>query len=222
MMRKRRRAVMIESIENALQIAVLCFCLSLTAYRAIRFDRKAWTVLFFFFVSRFLGDIYYQVCLLYFGETPEVAFVSDVSWVASYLFLILLMKMSPVAARITESGSQGLFRKYFPWIGFIFAFAMEILYNQWSNPVTNTAYAILTGWILFEVIRGMLCGRCGWVYPIAFIFILFEYGTWTVSCFSGDIFDYAYYGFDTLMTISFPFFIPIVQKELISETVVEK
>ncbi len=33
---------MLENIENALQIAILCTCASLTAYRAIKTSEKAW------------------------------------------------------------------------------------------------------------------------------------------------------------------------------------
>ena len=222
---------MLESIENALQIAILCSCAGLTAYRAIKTSEKAWVLLFFFLTSRLLGDVYYFVCLLYFGDTPEIAFVSDVSWVASYLFLILMIKLKQ-DPNLNQNGRRSrpataddlsvdkkkpwTIRRFIPWLGFVFAFGMVPIYNQWANPVTNIAYAALTGYILYEVIRGMLRRERNWLNQIIFLFILCEYGTWTSSSFPDyPWLDYVYYGFDTLMTFTFPFFLPIVRRELI-------
>ena len=204
---------MIESIENAGQISVLCFCVSLTAYRALKSEKKEWTLLFFFFLSRLLGDIYWQVCLIYYGETPQVSIVSDVSWIASYLFMYLLMKM--IAGK--DGTEEPLIKKVIPWIGPVFTVAMNIFYSQWSNPVTNTVYAVLTGLLMYVAIRGLLNGRGGWLYRLVIFFILLEYAVWTASCFYEPIMEYAYYGFDIVTSITFPFFIPVVQREIVSE-----
>lgn len=63
---------MIESIENALQIAVLLACISISLYRAVTQRSRAWTMLSFFYGSQVLGDIYWLVCLIFYHDTPRI------------------------------------------------------------------------------------------------------------------------------------------------------
>ena len=83
---------MIERIENALQIAVLLACVSVSLYRAAAGRSRMWTLLFFFYGSWVLGDIYWLACLIFFDQTPQISVVSDLSWYASYIFLYMLLR----------------------------------------------------------------------------------------------------------------------------------
>ena len=75
--------MMIESLENTLQIAVLLLCAALALLWAVRGRSRAWMLAFFFFGSFLLGDIYWLAVLLFFDQTPQISVVSDLSWYAS-------------------------------------------------------------------------------------------------------------------------------------------
>ncbi|MEE3466810.1 MAG: hypothetical protein VZQ83_00060 [Eubacterium sp.] len=215
---------MIESIENIVQCVVLFSCLAIALYRGFGKDRTGgWTCLTFFFGSRLLGDIYWQMCLFYYGETPEIALISDLSWYASILFLYLLIRMEISGRTASRDGDtpsdRALWRRAIPVLGPIFTFAMAVFYMQWGAYVSNVIYAALMGLVLYTSLRGLLeknhTNR--WICMMACFFCLMEYGAWTASCFSDiDFFQYAYYGCDTLITISCPFYIPIISKEVIA------
>ena len=82
---------MIESIENALQIGALIICAVVSLYPTITRKSREWMILFFFYGSFLLGDIYWLVCLIFFGDTPKISVVSDLSWYAMYIFLYMLL-----------------------------------------------------------------------------------------------------------------------------------
>ena len=197
---------MIESIENALQIAALTLCAGISLIRAVRTRSKAWSLLAFFYGSWGLGDVYWLVCLVFFDQTPPISVVSDLSWYASYIFLYMLLRevAPPEGARE---------KRFLPWLGFLFAAGMAIFFMRWGEVVSNLIYASLMGLLLFSAIRRLIDGdryaRQRFLCVMILAFCLLEYGLWTSSCFfKGDGLDNPYYWFDFLLTLSFPFFIP--------------
>ena len=114
---------MIESFDNSLQIIVLLICASIALYKAITQRSQTWVLAFLFFGSWVLGDIYWLVCLLFYGKTPQISIVSDLSWYASYIFLYLLLyhRSAPDKESI---------KHLIPWLGPIFAAGMAIFFDS--------------------------------------------------------------------------------------------
>ena len=83
---------MIESLENSIQIAILLVCACISLVRAITQKSKTWTILVFFYVSVMLGDFYWVIYLIFYQKNPTLSLVPDLSWLASYLFLYLMLK----------------------------------------------------------------------------------------------------------------------------------
>lgn len=201
---------MIESIENALQIAVLLACTFLAMIRAIRTRSKVWTLLTFFYGSWVLGDVYWLVCLVFLGHTPQISVVSDLSWYASYIFLYMLLReVAP-----PQSAKE---KRFLPWLGYIFAAGMAVFFMQWGEIGGNLICAFLLGLLLFSAIRRLMDGKRYDMQRLLCVMILvlclLEYALWTSSCFwKQETLSEPYYWFDILLTLCFPFFLPATKR----------
>ena len=82
---------MIESVSDAIQLAVLAVCFALALVRALRTRDAAWLELTCFYACMLLGNAYWFGYLVVFGETPYYSYVSDLSWMAGYIFLLMLL-----------------------------------------------------------------------------------------------------------------------------------
>ena len=204
---------MIESIENAIQLAVLICCSAVALYRAIRGRNKAWLLLAFFYGSYALGDIYWQTWLILFGQAPGVPIVSDLSWYAAALFLFLLTR----EAAFPEGG--GLSGRLLPWVGPAFTAAMAVFYMRWGKIVSNVIYAALMGLLLYEAIDGLMslkggghAGRRG-LCAALLAYCLMVYAAWTASCFwFDDGLLNPYLWFDFMQTVCFILFLPATKR----------
>ena len=201
---------MIESVENALQIAVLLACAGIAIARAAAHRSREWTLLGFVYGSWVLGDIYWLVCLVFYDRTPQVSLVSDLSWYASYIFLYMLLRQAAPPEGAREK--RGL-----PWLGPVLCYGMAVFFMQWGEIVSNLIYATLMSLLLFSVIRRFLDrDRYAAQQPLCIailVFCLLEYALWTSSCFfSGEGIQNPYYWFDFLLTVSFVFFLPATGK----------
>ncbi len=202
---------MIEIYENAIQLAVLLFCVNLAIMRSVRYHNQIWIFLALAYSGFVLGDCYWLACLIFFGDTPQIALVSDLSWYTFYLFLYLMLKhVLPEDIRP---------RKLLPWLGPVFTVAMAVFFMQWGNYLSNTVTAVLMGLLLYQTIGGLcvLRDQSGdnrrALYWVTLVYCLLNYALWVVSCFwDGDTLANPYYWVDILMTLWFPFFLPATGK----------
>ena len=198
---------MFETLENLLQLIILGICAAVSLLSALKRRERSHMLLFFFYLSYLLGDLYWQVCLFYFDETPRISVVSDLSWYAAYLFLYLLI--------MTEGGNKHKNGRLAACAAKAFPVLMALFYMQWGEVLSNIIYALIMG-LLFSRITGVLFSKTGKtggrrlrrLCLTAMIFCLAEYASWTSSCFwDVDALRYTYYAGDLLMTLCFPFFI---------------
>ena len=203
---------MIESIENGIQLLLTGFVVILSVIRALRSRRREWTLLALFAGSYFLGDLYWLLFLLFYGSTPRLSYVPDMSWYASFLFLFLLLFYS--------GEKRKRIKNKLLWLIPVFTIGMCIFYMQWGAYVSNLIYAVLMTLILWRIIEGLLFIKqdegdksLRWLYLAALLFCVLEYGMWTVSCFfeSGSLLT-PYFWLDVLLSVAFLLFIPAVRK----------
>ena len=197
--------MLIEIIENALQTAILLTCAVISLIRAAACRSRVWTLAFFFYGSWALGDIYWLVCLLFFGVSPQITLVSDLSWDASYIFLYLLVRQ-------TAAPEENRKPRLLPWIGPVFSAAMAIYFMQWGSILNNLYLAALMGLLSYSAVNRLMAGerfrKQRFLLISVLVFYLLEYALWIASC----IWEYTpsspYYWIDILLTVSFPIFIP--------------
>ena len=201
---------MTERIENAVQIAVLLICVSVALFRAVRYRSRGWVHLVFFYGSLALGDIYWFVYLLFFGDTPRISVVSDISWFACYIFLYLLLTR-------TAPPLENPAKTVLPWAGPVFAAAAAVFFMLRGEIFLNLVYAGLMGLLMFASLSRLMRKRSYesqfFLSLMILVFCIIEYGLWFSSCFfEGDTLANPYYWFDILFTASFVLFIPAVKK----------
>ena len=201
---------MIDRIENLFQIAVLLVCVSVALSRAIRQHSRTWTLLAFYYGCWILGDLYWLLCLIFFGATPLVSVVSDLSWYAAFILLYLLLRMTAPPGSHRE-------KRLLPWLGLAFTLGMAAFFIQWGEYISNLVYAGLMGLLLFSSIRRLMDAQD---YPAQrslctaiLIVCMLIYGLWVSSCFmKAEVITEPYYWFDFLLTLSFVLLLPATQK----------
>lgn len=86
----RGTKTMAEIIDNSIQLAVVAGCCIYSAVMSIRHKMQAWFLLTIFYGAFALGLVHWLLFLVFFSGTPKLSPVSDLSWLASVLFLFVL------------------------------------------------------------------------------------------------------------------------------------
>ena len=88
---------MLELLDYLVQFLVTAygFCAALREYCRAR--RQPWFLLTCFYATFALGTLYWTLHLLLRQETPQVFYVSDLAWLASFVFLLALTLTLPTA-----------------------------------------------------------------------------------------------------------------------------
>ena len=193
---------MIEIVENTVQLSVLLICAGISAVWVIRNHEGTASLLFLFYVSFALADLYSLLYLVFYDQTPVIFYVSDLGWYASYLFLYMLLQQK------ADPGERTI-RHPALWLLPLFCVAMCVFYMQWGDYPGNVICAVLMSLLLYHIIRGLVYMRAcpekaanKRFYITSFLFCVLEYCAWTVSCYwSGDTWANPYFCFDCLMTV---------------------
>ncbi len=205
---------MTETISNTVQLALTGLCAACALYRAFTTERRAWTLFALFAGLNFLGNLYWLLWLVFYGDSPPYAFIPYLSWYASYLFLALLLLQ-------VKSPEQPRLQARTLWLVPVFAAGMFVFYVQYGDWVGNIVCAALMGLLLWQAIGGLLFlrGKRGaaaknrFLYWAVLLFCFVEYALWTVSCFwTGDSLKDPYFWFDLLLSLCFPILLPAVER----------
>ena len=192
---------MIESVDNGIQLFITALCTGIAAYGWYKDRSREWILLGLFSGVYFLGDLYWQLFLTFYHETPVFSDVPYFSWYASYIFLLLLLTMQEKGAVI-----KGI-KKY--WPVHIFTAGLCVFFMQYGSYLNNLVCAFLMSLLISASLRGLFGETAAGtgqsrrpVYASVLLFCVFEYGMWISSCFvSGDSITNPYYWFDVLLSV---------------------
>ena len=218
---------MIETTVNALQTLIAGVCAGFSLRKSIRTGSKSWLLLTLFFSSFFFGDLYWQLYLLFYGQTPPYSFAPELNWYSAYLFLILFLANLQGESYL-QTGNPTIRkeeRKVAPLMMLIplFTFGMCIFYMNWGSYINNLITAVLMTLILWYAFRGLglsegsgnTAGKYRNIYIITLLFCLVEYALWTSSCFwLGDTLRSPYFWFDLLLSFVLILFPAALSKEV--------
>lgn len=207
---------MVEIIDNSIQLAVLIGCFIYSAVRSIRSRELAWFLITCYYGAYALGLTYWLIFLIINLETPRISLVSDLSWMASVLFLILL-------ENTLRLPGEDEYHLLWSWVPPIFSAVMCFFFFLWGEYRLDILWAILMGACGYYALRGLMfvrrqnteMRRCQYIYLAILSYILLEHCLWLTSCFwiSDDLIN-PYFWFDFLMTFTFINFIPALRKRL--------
>ena len=216
---------MIEAVENAFQIVVAGGCLIYSAYKAMSMRSRSWILLLFFYAELFMGNLYWQLYLIFINGNPLIPFVSEFCWDVCFGFLLVLVKRYS-KSRVNIKKDPVLL------IIPVFTVGMAIYYMQWGQIADNIVVAVLMTFLMIECVCGLktISGRGCYasagkedptgpdpkvkgLYRITLWFCAIEYLSWTASClFEGDTLANPYYWCDIALSISLLFFIPALNR----------
>ena len=208
---------MIPGIDNAIQLVVTGGCAVIALNNALKVRMREWFLLALFYFTFFLGDLYWQLYIVFYdGASPEF-YISEFGWYTSYLFLLILLIYIN-----TESNKRWRYR-FDPIFMLIPAFTigMCIFYMQWGDYLSNMITAVLMMGLIWHAFYGLkvLRGRPRqenerrMLFLVTLLFCGTEYALWTSSCFwMGETVLNIYYWFDILLSVSFVLFLPALRK----------
>lgn len=127
------------------------FCAALRVYLKSR--RQPWFLLTCFYGTFALGTLYWTLHLLLRQETPQVFYVSDLAWLASYVFLLALTLTLPDAGE--RQSRTGLC-----WLAPVFCLPQFGLYVTYGDLLLNVLMCGLTMMLAWCAVRGS-SGRNG-------------------------------------------------------------
>ena len=195
---------MVEIIDNAINLAATAFCAIVAAVFMVRTNKRAWVLLMLTGGVYFLGDLYWQLYLLFYGETPPYSYISDMSWyVATLLMFILLTEIRAVHGKWYYS--------HILWIIPVFTVGMAIFFLHWGDVLGNIITVVFRSALLWNAAGGLLAARKveeekpnRWFYSLTLTYCLSEYAMEVASCFwMGDTIRNPYFWADTLMALAF-------------------
>lgn len=176
---------MVEIADNAIQLAATLTCTCIACILALRRKKQAYIILTCYYAALTMGNLYWLVYDLITSYTPKIFYVSDLCWIASYLFLLMLVTG-------TTGSEEQAFRHPAAWISLVISTILTLFYCQWGDWVENVIWCGLLGATGWFSIRG-----CIWAvrqkkkarrnFHLAVLLLIgVEYCLWTASCFWVD------------------------------------
>lgn len=126
------------------------FCAALRAYLKSR--GQPWFLLTCFYGTFALGTLYWTLHLLLRQETPQVFYVSDLAWLASYVFLLAL------TLTLADAGERQ-FRTGLCWLAPVFCLPQFGLYVTYGDLLFNVLMCGLTMVLAWCAVRGLVWAK---------------------------------------------------------------
>ena len=185
------------NVSEATQVLMLAVCFALSLVRALRTRNVAWLEIVCFFACMFLGNVYYFGFLVVFGDTPHYSYIADLSWIAGYIFLLMLLiecdqRRGPIAPIPVA------------WIPVAICAACCIYYIYAAgDPFLNLADNGLVAALGYFAVRGLLSqpdedlgkgfAESRLLHAVVLAFVFVEQGLWISSLLPDAMPDYAVY-----------------------------
>lgn len=208
------KTVRLSVIDNAIQLAVMASCGIYAAVLFLRRREQAWLLLTCFYGAFALGLIYWLLFLVFRSDVPRLSPASDLSWMASVLFLLVLQ----TTVRLP---GEGAYRPPWAWAVPAFCAVMCIYFFQWGDYFLNILWEVLLGACGYCALRGLLFARRQvgaargrqYFHSAVLAFVLLENGLWLASCdWQGSTLLNPYYWVDFLLSATFLTFLPTLKK----------
>lgn len=191
-----------EIIDNLFQVGILFICLIVSIFEQVKTKKQIFIALSGMYGSFMIGTLFYLLHLIIIGETPHISYCAEISWLASFIFM---MQITIVRAK----GKEKSFSPASALLAILFmAFA---LYNKMLGPlfifvITSTIVIGVSVYLSARKIEEKR--KSGTAISCLEVFIpliiLFDIMVYFVSIFVSDYSVFSiYYVFDALVTLSF-------------------
>ena len=190
-----------EIIDNTFQVIVLAAMALLAFILAFRRSSRSCLILAFGYASFMMGTLYYLLHLIILGHGPQVFYVAECSWMASYFFFLSL-------EILYWEGLRPPFSPFALAAGVVFAGVVMRVQVFGPSPLMSGALAYLC----FSALQKEKRLR---PYEIALLFEMsLQILLFVVSEFIRDYTQFSlYYAVDILLTLTLVSFLPHILRE---------
>lgn len=205
---------MVELIDNVTQLLIMTLAAVFAGIYYYKSRIQAYFLLACFLGTYSIGTLHWTLHLLLFRNTPQIFYVSDLAWLASYMFLMTM--------EFTMSTSdEKKFRHPAMWLAPIFCIPQMILYLTYGDILLNLLTCGITMLTACYSIRGLIYARkqkgklrrMQYFHTAVLCVIILEYGLWTSSCFwVSDTLTNPYFWIDFLLTLANFSLLPSMRK----------
>ncbi len=198
-----------ELIDNCFQVAVL-FCAALASIAAaFRQKDRRFLILALFFLCVSMGTLYWVLHLFILGNVPQVFYVSEFSWLASYLFLLSFQMMRTDRVKPFFSPLSLICALFTAAIILVFRMFGPSYFVSGAFAGVFSAFVYLAVWRLRRKGGGGLTD-CWLLLCVGLQLLLF-----VVSGFTQDYTRFnLYFAVDIALTLSFVALLPLALREV--------
>ncbi len=198
-----------ELIDNLLQVAVLGCAGAAAAALTVRDRDRRCLILAFAYSSFSMGTLFYVLHLAILGEVPQVFYVSEISWLAAYLFFLSLQILR----------TEGLTLRFsWPAAGGAALTAAGVLVFRIFGPsyLMSGLLAVTMGATVYLAVF-RLCTRLPFGHTDAclLVCVVLQVALYAVSDFIRDYTRFnLYFAVDILLTASLTALLPLTLREV--------
>lgn len=197
-----------EIIDNTFQVIVLVAMALLAFILAFRRSSRSCLILAFGYASFMMGTLYYLLHLIILGHGPQVFYVAECSWMASYFFFLSL-------EILYWEGLRPPFSPFALAAGVVFAGVVMRVQVFGPSPLMSGAPALTFGTLAYLCFSALQKEKRLRPYEIALLLEMSLQILLFVA--SGFIRDYTqfslYYAVDILLTLTLVSFLPRILQE---------
>lgn len=141
-----------ELIDNFIQVTVMGIAAACALICSFRFGDRRSLILAFAYSCLGMGTLFYVLHLAITGENPKIFYVSEISWIAAYLFYLSFQIVRTEKMKV-----------YFSWVPFLWAAATAavILIDRMMGPsyLISGAFAATLGGIVYLTVFHLQSGN---------------------------------------------------------------
>jgi hypothetical protein len=205
---------MVELFDNVSQFLVTLLAGTGAGILFYKSRRQAYFLLACFYGTFALGTLYWTLHILLFDSTPQIFYVSELAWIASFMFLLTL-------EFILSTPEEKKFRHPAVWLVPILCLPQMLLYLTHGDIIFTLLTCGMTMVMGWYSIRGLLSARrqtgrkrdMQFFHIAVLTIVTLEYCLWTASCFwVSDTLTNPYFWFDFLLTVALFALLPAMRK----------
>lgn len=198
-----------EVLDNLFQAVVLCLSFVTAVVLAFRMRERRLLILSFAYICFAMGTIYWLLHIVIMGMVPQVFYVAELSWGASYLFYLSLQILRSEKMKVSFSIIPALATAWAVW----YITRYHIL---GPSQFLSDLCAVIMGSTIYIAALRLIRKMPGWRTDLQFLIIIaLQIVLYVVSWRMPDFRHFnLYFAVDIALTLSFAGMLPLIYREV--------
>lgn len=201
-----------EVIDNTFQVTVLLLAAIVSLWLAVRHREKRFLILSLAYACFCMGTLYFVLYLAIFGKVPQIFYVAEISWWASYLFYLSLQIVRSEKVRVRFSPVPAV-------ICIMTVIAVFVFQIFGPAKLMITLFAATVGAIVYMSLLRLGGSETRMPLDALLFFCVFlQVSLYGVSMLYSDFTRFNFYFVvDITLTLSFAGLLPLLYREVIHD-----